>query len=434
MITITASVVTLGCRLNQADSALLCDRLRRCGFQIVDEDYEESPNLVIVNSCTVTATAARKTRQLLTSIRHKHPYAYIILTGCAAEVDEELKEDSDFDILLTKAEKKNLESILERRFNIQHHDYKPSETVDETVFKEDAVAYFPFKSRANLKIQEGCNNFCTYCIVPYARGRERSRDVEEIMADFKQLLEAGFHEIVITGVNVCNYNCGGLDLVGLLEKLIAVEGDFRIRLGSTEPGEILPRVIDLMASTPKICDFLHLPLQAGTDEILKAMGRKYTLAEYKSMIDCARSKMPHIHIGSDLIVGFPGETAELFEQSCEFVKSMHFANLHVFPFSPRKGTKAEKLPGRIPVEEMVRRVEATKPIKAACAAEFAKSLIGTELSVLFERTLANNGYEGWSSNYVKVRTRSPKSILKEIHTVKVNARNDENILSGKLMN
>ena len=434
MITITASVVTLGCRLNQADSALLCDRLRRCGFQIVDEDYEESPNLVIVNSCTVTATAARKTRQLLTSIRHKHPYAYIILTGCAAEVDEELKEDSDFDILLTKAEKKNLESILERRFNIQHHDYKPSETADETVFKEDAVAYFPFKSRANLKIQEGCNNFCTYCIVPYARGRERSRDVEEIMADFKQLLEAGFHEIVITGVNVCNYNCGGLDLVGLLEKLIAVEGDFRIRLGSTEPGEILPRVIDLMASTPKICDFLHLPLQAGTDEILKAMGRKYTLAEYKSMIDCARSKMPHIHIGSDLIVGFPGETAELFEQSCEFVKSMHFANLHVFPFSPRKGTKAEKLPGRIPVEEMVRRVEATKPIKAACAAEFAKSLIGTELSVLFERTLANNGYEGWSSNYVKVRTRSPKSILKEIHTVKVNAENDENILSGKLMN
>ena len=434
MITITASVVTLGCRLNQADSALLCDRLRRCGFQIVDEDYEESPNLVIVNSCTVTATAARKTRQLLTSIRHKHPYAYIILTGCAAEVDEELKEDSDFDILLTKAEKKNLESILERRFNIQHHDYKPSETVDETVFKEDAVAYFPFKSRANLKIKEGCNNFCTYCIVPYARGRERSRDVEEIMADFKQLLEAGFHEIVITGVNVCNYNCGGLDLVGLLEKLIAVEGDFRIRLGSTEPGEILPRVIDLMASTPKICDFLHLPLQAGTDEILKAMGRKYTLAEYKSMIDCARSKMPHIHIGSDLIVGFPGETAELFEQSCEFVKSMHFANLHVFPFSPRKGTKAEKLPGRIPVEEMVRRVEATKPIKAACAAEFAKSLIGTELSVLFERTLANNGYEGWSSNYVKVRTRSPKSILKEIHTVKVNAGNDENILSGKLMN
>ena len=167
---------------------------------------------------------------------------------------------------------------------------------------------------------------------------------------------------------------------------------------------------------------------------LKAMGRKYTLAEYKSMIDCARSKMPHIHIGSDLIVGFPGETAELFEQSCEFVKSMHFANLHVFPFSPRKGTKAEKLPGRIPVEEMVRRVEATKPIKAACAAEFAKSLIGTELSVLFERTLANNGYEGWSSNYVKVRTRSPKSILKEIHTVKVNAGNDENILSGKLMN
>ena len=152
------------------------------------------------------------------------------------------------------------------------------------------------------------------------------------------------------------------------------------------------------------------------------------------MVGYARSKMPYLHVGSDLIVGFPGETPELFEESCEFVKSMHFANLHVFPFSPRKGTKAEKLPGRISVDEMVRRVEATKPIKAACAAEFAKSLIGTEQSVLFERTLANNGYEGWSSNYVKVRTRSPKNILREIHTVRINAGNEENILSGKLVN
>ena len=189
-----------------------------------------------------------------------------------------------------------------------------------------------------------------------------------------------------------------------------------------------------MASTSRICDFLHLPLQAGTNEILKAMGRKYTREEYRDMVEYARSKTPFLHVGSDLIVGFPGETPELFEESCEFVKSMHFANLHVFPFSPRKGTKAEKLPGRISVDEMVRRVEATKPIKAACAAEFAKSLIGTEQSVLFERTLANNGYEGWSSNYVKVRTRSPKNILREIHTVRINAGNEENILSGKLVN
>ena len=433
MIAITASVVTLGCRLNQADSALLCDRLRRCGFQIVDEDYEESPNLVVINSCTVTATAARKTRQLLTSIRHKHPYAYIILTGCAAEVDEDMKENSDCDILLPRAEKKNLESILERRFNIQHHDYKPSDTGDETIFKEDAFAYFPFKSRANLKVQEGCDNYCSYCIVPFARGHERSRDPEETMEDFRRMLDAGFHEIVLTGVNVCNYRCGKLDLVGLLEKLLAVEGNFRIRLGSTEPGEILPRLIDLMASSDRICDFLHLPLQAGTNKILKAMGRKYTREEYRDMVEYARSKMPHIHIGSDLIVGFPGETPELFEESCEFVKSMHFANLHVFPFSPRKGTKAEKLPGRISVDEMVRRVEVTKPLKSACAAEFAKSLIGTEQKVLFERTLTNNGYEGWSSNYVKVRTRSPKNILKEIHTIRINAGNEENILSGKLI-
>ena len=413
-------IVTLGCRINSYESEVLKEKLS--GLD----------NLIIVNTCAVTGEAERQCRQTIRKLRRENPDARIVVTGCAAQVaPQKFAEMPEVDLVLGNREKAEIEKYISAPLE--------EKTIVGDIFNYDSydkylITGFEGRQRAFVQIQQGCNHRCTYCIVPYARGRERSRDVEEIMADFKQLLEAGFHEIVITGVNVCNYNCGGLDLVGLLEKLIAVEGDFRIRLGSTEPGEILPRVIDLMASTPKICDFLHLPLQAGTDEILKAMGRKYTLAEYKSMIDCARSKMPHIHIGSDLIVGFPGETAELFEQSCEFVKSMHFANLHVFPFSPRKGTKAEKLPGRIPVEEMVRRVEATKPIKAACAAEFAKSLIGTELSVLFERTLANNGYEGWSSNYVKVRTRSQKSILKEIHTVKVNAGNDENILSGKLMN
>ena len=207
MIKITAAVVTLGCRLNQADSALLSDRLIKAGFSIVEEDGEDSPNLIVVNSCSVTASAARKTRQALASLRRKHPYAYIVLTGCAAEADpEEAADSSDYDILMTNADKCNLETILERRFNIT-----PKKGIhnllskDKKIFTEGALSVFPFKTRANLKIQEGCENFCTYCIVPHVRGPERSRSKEETMEDFRNLLAQGFKEIVITGVNVCNY-------------------------------------------------------------------------------------------------------------------------------------------------------------------------------------------------------------------------------------
>ena len=267
MITVTAAVVTLGCRLNQADSALLSDRLMKAGFKIVEENDEDSPNLIVVNSCTVTATAARKTRQALASLRRKHPYAYIILTGCAAEADpDEAADTSDYDILMTNADKTNLETILERRFNISPEKSLHNQlSKDGKVFTEGSVSVFPFKTRANLKIQEGCENFCTYCIVPYVRGTERSRSKKETLEDFKQLIDAGFREVVISGVNICNYRDGKTGIVGLIEQLLAVPGDFRLRLSSTEPGPVIPELAKLIASTPRLCNFLHLPLQAGSD-------------------------------------------------------------------------------------------------------------------------------------------------------------------------
>ena len=435
MITVTAAVVTLGCRLNQADSALLSDRLMKAGFKIVEEDNEDSPNLIVVNSCTVTATAARKTRQALASLRRKHPYAYIILTGCAAEADpDEAADTSDYDILMTNADKANLETILERRFNISPEKGIHNRiSKDGKVFTEGAVSVFPFKTRANLKIQEGCENFCTYCIVPHVRGPERSRSKAETVADFKQLIAAGFQEVVITGVNICNYKDGKTDIVGLLKELLALDGNFRIRLSSTEPCPVIPDLVGLIAKNPKLCNFLHLPLQSGCDKILKKMGRKYTCKEYRGMVENARAKVQDIHIGADWIVGFPGETEKDFEQSCEFIESMKFSNLHVFPYSPRKGTPAADLPGRVPVEQIMARLERAKAIRDRSIMDFARGLIGHQESILVERQCSEDAYEGLSTNFARIHFRSKENMIGKFCRVQVSSVSDDGIIGGKLL-
>lgn len=433
----TASVVTLGCRLNQADSALISDRLRKLGFELISPDTsDESPNLIVVNSCSVTATAARKTRQSLSSIRRANPYSFIVLTGCSASVDKEALADcSDFDSLLPNASKRDLASVLKRNFNLpKAHDIRKdhgSEQPDNKVFTESAISYYPFKSRANLKVQEGCENFCTYCIVPYARGPERSRDINETVEDFKQLVDSGFKEIILSGINICAYKCGNTDLAGLLEKLIAVDGDFRIRLSSTEPSPVLPRLFEVMQGAGgKVCKFLHLPIQHGSDAILKAMGRKYLRSEYADYVAQARAMMPNIHIGSDLIVGFPGETDEYFNDSFDFIKSMAFANLHVFPFSTRKGTPAEKMKGRPPVESMTERLARLKILKDELSRRFEDSLIGTTERVICEKKCAPGVWEGWTGNYVKVKVLSKKSIARKLLDVSIVKRNEEGFLEA----
>ena len=447
MILLKASVVTLGCRLNQADSSLLCDRLRKCGFEIVSENSEESPSLIVVNSCAVTETAAKKTRQTLKQLRHDHPYAYLVFTGCSANL---LKEDGndklEYDVLLSSDRKDELESLLARRFNIDKNKLKESAKAKEEAeknaavkeaFREHAFAYTPFKHRANLKIQDGCNNFCTYCIVPYTRGRERSRDVEEVVADFRNIVASNFKEIVLTGVNTCQYECGSLRITGLLERLLKeVEGDYRIRIGSLEPGERLFELIDFMAEEKRICNFLHVPLQSGSDTILKAMGRKYTADEYRKMTRYAKEKIGNLHLGCDYITGFPGETKELFQESCDFIREIGFANVHVFPYSPRKGTPAAEMSGRPAAAEMNERIEILKALKAECAASFAKSLIGTETTIIPERLCAPGIYEGYSTNYMKVRVASKeRDILGELVKVRLTSisANNPELIGGKII-
>ncbi len=436
MKTLTAAIVTLGCRLNQADSALLTGRFRRMNIETVP--YTPSgADIILINSCAVTATAARKSRQTVRQFRQRHPEAILILTGCAADVDRTAVDAIDgIDLILTNEGKKELEPklrslLLERGKNIlPAAAEQPHIPLEQNVFAERVLSEFPSRSRANLKIQEGCNNFCSYCIVPFARGRERSRDFQETMDDFKRLLDAGFHEIALTGINICAYSCEGRRLPDLLEKLVSMEGNFRLRLGSTEPGEILLRVIDLMAeANGKICEFLHPSLQHGSDTILKAMNRHYLTGMYREFVDHARKKVPRIHIGTDLIVGFPGETDALFEESFAFVKSIGFSNMHLFPFSPREGTRAAQITPRVHGELVEQRLARLHQLADEMSAAYRRSLIGSWQTVIPENCSGDSG-TGWTGSYVRTRIRREGLRPGEPVQTLISGMDDSGILLG----
>ncbi len=428
----TAAALTLGCRLNQADTALIFDRLRKEGFTIVRPEHRGNIDVIIVNTCTVTGTAAQKSRQAVRKFRRQHPDSCIVVTGCSAGIENSqwMNEDA-VDLLIPNTEKVNIIEHLHKYLE-EHRPLLLQREVTEwpEVFTEHAEGEFPFKSRALLKIQEGCNSFCTYCIVPYARGRERSRDWNEVIDEFQRMLDQGYREIVITGVNVSTYNHNGRRLVDLLEKLTSYSGDYRIRLSSTEPHPENRNLLDVIADSGRICRFLHLSVQHGTDEILKAMNRHYTTAEFEEFVNEARFRVPGIHIGTDFIVGFPGETDALFDSACDFIQKMDFANTHIFSYSPREGTPAATYPNQVPGDIAKLRYDRLREICDKSAQKYLKAQIGQTLPVLFERRRKSGEMTGWSDNYVKVLCTSPDIKPNSLMNIKAETVKDGAIIGS----
>ncbi len=415
---------TLGCRLNSADSALLVDRLEKAGYSVVQS--ADSVDLVVVNSCTVTAEAARKSRQAVRRFRTAYPEALIVVTGCSAELDRaSYLEDGAASVVLSNPEKRDIGELISDYLAGRHELGGRAASRDEPVqaFHEEAVSRFPFRSRAFLKIQEGCNNFCSYCIVPYARGPERSRGFDEVLADCRQAVAAGYPELVLTGVNTCAYSDAGRDLGALVREVCRIDGDFRVRLSSTEPHPHNIGLLEVMASEPKVCRFLHLALQNGCNRILKAMNRHYRREDYAEFARIAREKIPGIHLGSDLILGFPGETEEDFADGLAFVEQMAFANLHIFTYSPRSGTPAASLPGRIPPEVAKLRYRRLKEIAEISHRKFVESQAGQILPVIFETVDPDGFARGWSDNYLAVRAPAETVELGKIVRITATAGN-----------
>jgi threonylcarbamoyladenosine tRNA methylthiotransferase MtaB len=409
-----ATAVTIGCRLNQADTALIFDKLRSVGYEIVKSNTEEELSIIIINTCSVTGTASRKSRQAARSLRKKNPNATIIVTGCSADIESDFwKNEFSVDLIIPNSSKTRIDDYLDK---LDSRTCQPKFVPDSitgdnsnTAFIENAVGYYPFKSRANIKIQEGCDSFCTYCIVPYGRGKPRSRDWNDTIREFKELLKRGHREIILTGVNIATYNDNKKTLADLLKKLVNIPGDFRIRLSSTEPQFNTHELIDIISSSPKICRFLHLPLQHGTNEILKLMGRNYTAEDFAEFVNQAARKIPGICIGTDIIVGFPGETDKLFSQCSDFIKHLPLSYLHVFRYSKRNGTPAAYYIDQIPHNIALERHNILSVIGKELSNNLIKQQLGKTVKVLFEKHNCNNELIGWSDNYIKLRVNCSKN-------------------------
>ena len=405
-----ATAITIGCRLNQTDTALIFDKLKNRGFEIVKPDSKEKLSLIVINTCSVTGSASQKSRQSARSLRKKHPDALIIVTGCSADIESDFwKNESSVDLIIPNSSKTKIDQYLDEMAKKKSVSVRvsPCKSVlpspQNPTFIENAVGFYPYKSRANIKIQEGCDSFCTYCIVPYGRGKPRSREWNDTIREFKELVKQGYKEIILTGVNIATYNENGKTLVDLLKELVSIPGDFRIRLSSTEPQFNTHGLIDIMSSSQKICKFLHLPLQHGTNEILKRMGRNYTTEDFANFVNKAVKQIPGICIGTDVIVGFPGETDELFSQCTDFIEQLPLSYLHVFRYSKRAGTPAAEYPDQVPHKIALERHKILSDVGNKLSNNLIKQQLNKTVKVLFEKHNDNNELVGWSDNYIKIK-------------------------------
>ncbi|HQL10433.1 MAG TPA: MiaB/RimO family radical SAM methylthiotransferase [Lentisphaeria bacterium] len=425
------SFYTLGCRLNQADTGHVADDLQRHGYELVP--WGEASELLVVNSCAVTGTASQKTRQVLRQARRRFPDAFLVLMGCDATVDLTTWSAGPAvpDLIVPNPRPAPLSELLPAGLPRAATSRRITPGTPADGFVIPGASDYSERTRANLKVQDGCDFFCSYCIVPYTRGPTRSRALDDVLREAEELLARGYRELVLSGVNITTYCHGGVDLAGLLEKLLALGPGFRLRLGSAEPGPVLPRVVDVMASSSQLCRFLHLPLQYGEDGLLRLMRRHYSVAEYEALVMPAMERLPGLCLGADVIVGFPGETAASFATTRAFIERMPFSLLHVFVYSPRQGTDAAKMPGRPRKALAEERSADLIALGEAKARVFAEQQLGKTLEVLIEDEQPQPC--GWSDNYLQVTVAEHDApiAVNTLQKVLITAAGDKRQLTGR---
>lgn len=423
---------TLGCKVNQADTASMENLFLRSGHQLVSFDGEA--DVYIINTCVVTNTGQRKSRQTIHRAIRKNPNALIVVTGCYPQTAaEEVKAIAGVDMIIGNQDRAQIVQLVEERLA-----HRQTDTLDavhkltaSTAFEEMAAGDITDKTRAFLKIQEGCNQFCTYCIIPYARGPLRSRSLESIRTETQRLISAGFKEIVLIGIHLGCYgkeDPDGPTLYDAVKTVLAVPGVQRLRLGSLESVEVEPRLLTLMQEDARFCRHLHLPLQSGCDKILQAMHRPYTTAKFKTLLADIKTKVPDIAITTDVIAGFPGETEADFETTCKFAESCGFSKMHIFPFSARKGTPAEKFAGAVTEAVKKERADILGRIDETMHKTFLQGMVGQNAEVLFEQPAGEDYFEGLTGNYQRVFVKSGGCNLGgEILPVKITAFDGEKL-------
>lgn len=411
-------VITLGCKVNQYESQAMLQQLLHAGFS---PSMGESADVVLINSCTVTATSDHKVRQTLHRARRQNPGAVIVLTGCMPQAfPEEAEALTEADVILGNSNRGSLLpdiltylSTHQRIVDIVPHERKGS-------FEPMQIEDFQERTRAFIKIQDGCNRFCSYCIIPYARGRVRSKPLEDLERELRLLGERGFREVVLTGINLSAYGQElDLHLCDAVEAACRTPGIERVRLGSLEPEQLSQPVIQRLAAQKKLCPQFHLSLQSGCDATLRRMNRHYDTAEYREIVRNLRAAFPNAAITTDIMVGFAGETEQEFSESLAFAKEIGFAKVHVFAYSRRPGTAAYSATDQLTKEIKDRRSKAMIEVTLGTMREFFQRQVGQTAGVLFERECAPGVYEGYTENYTPVTVSSEQPLHAQILPVRI---------------
>ena len=405
----------LGCKVNAYEVEAMQQLLEQAGYEIVP--FEPGADVYVINTCTVTNFGDKKSRQLIRKVKRQNENAIVAVVGCYAQTaPKELMEIAGVNLVIGTKDRAQIVEMVEQYDRANGVENHVSDIMKERVFEPLSIQKLANRTRAYLKIQDGCSQYCSYCIIPYARGPIRSREPQEVVAEVKRLAENGFKEVVLTGIHVASYGKDRKDtsLLDILKQVHEVEGIERIRFSSIEPNVVTEEFAQTMAALPKVCDHFHLSLQSGCDKTLKEMNRKYDTEKYRQAAATLRKYLPKVALTTDIIVGFPGETEEDFRESYAFAEEIGFAKIHVFPYSPKRGTPAAARKDQLLNAVKAERSHTLIQLSDKMAAEFLADAVGTDAEVLYERAVGEGIYEGHTTNYMKVHGRSEVDLTNRI--------------------
>lgn len=410
-----AASFALGCKVNQYESEAIAELFAEKGYEIVGID--EEADVYVINTCTVTNFGDKKSRQLIRKVKRQNENAIVAVVGCYAQTaPKELMEIAGVNLVIGTKDRAQIVEMVEQYDRANGVENHVSDIMKERVFEPLSIQKLANRTRAYLKIQDGCSQYCSYCIIPYARGPIRSREPQEVVAEVKRLAENGFKEVVLTGIHVASYGKDRRDtsLLDILKQVHEVEGIERIRFSSIEPNVVTEEFAQTMAALPKVCDHFHLSLQSGCDKTLKEMNRKYDTEKYRQAAATLRKYLPKVALTTDIIVGFPGETEKDFRESYAFAEEIGFAKIHVFPYSPKRGTPAAARKDQLLNAVKSERSHTLIQLSDRMAADFLADAVGTDAEVLYERAVGEGIYEGHTTNYMKVHGRSETDLTNRI--------------------
>jgi threonylcarbamoyladenosine tRNA methylthiotransferase MtaB len=413
----TVAAYTLGCKVNQYETEAMLDIFEKEGYEVVD--FDQSADVYLINTCTVTNLSDRKSRQAIRKAKNKNKNSIVVVAGCYAQTSPgEVSQIPGVNLIIGTKDRKNIISYIKDIETGKNQITAVHNIMRVHDFEELEIDEYKGHTRAFLKIQEGCSQFCTYCIIPYARGPIRSRHPGDVLAEVKRLAEHGFKEVVLTGIHIASYgrDLGNTTLLEIIKEMNKIDGIERIRLGSIEPHTITEEFVQAAKEMKKLCPHYHISLQSGCNETLKRMNRRYTVDEYMGVVRLLRKNIEDVALTTDVMTGFPGETDEEFEKTCEFLEEVEFMKMHVFKYSPRKGTPAAEYENQVAPEKKEERSKRLIEMSQRFSLEFNKKHVGRKMPVLFEQEVKEkDGYiQGLTSNYIEVLCKGNASLKGKI--------------------